>query len=1303
MSEIEPRPSDSGQGSDPNEESIDLIVESVLERLQRDEPVDFPEINLSHPELQPGLASRLSTLRQVFEQFRDSEPLDQSETRDTVPSPHYEPPTIRRGISESEIIFQINCPHCRVDIRVQENQDEVICGNCGSSIQLTPENRPVANHSLATRLKRLGRFSLKEVIGQGGFGIVYRAYDTKLDRVVAIKLPREGVFVDKRDEQRFLREAKHVARLNHPHIVPVYEIGYEANSPYIVSEYIDGPTLGDLIRDRRIDSMDSAELLADVADAVGYAHEQKIIHRDLKPGNILLDQNHKPFVTDFGLARSEAGEFTITMDGQVIGTPSYMSPEQVRGDSSKVGPLSDVYSLGVIFYRMLTGELPFRGNKRLMLHQIQYEDPRAPRTLNDRIPRDLETIVLKAMSKDSARRYQSARALANDLRSAVRGEPILARPDTRMEKFTRLCRRYPVASTLAAALALSLLLVAAGGLSWAVREFVLRNRVSHQKELLQEEKNQSQYQHARTLVANGNNLIRAGDNIGSLPWIAHAFRVEHDVPDRQNSHRLRLGSLLSNCPHLISVKACPHSISESMLSPDNRLAAAGFDNGRILVWDIREDRTVIDSAEFNKVSAFAFSPDNRFFAAANRQGKIHVWNTLTGDKVGASSRHTNVVTVLRFNSASTILASGSIDRTARLWSFLESVEDRVFEHEIQITDLLFNSDETAICTLELLIRDSCSLNVWDINDPKAPKVRRSFPFGIRNMNLDRERDRLVGPTWDNEMFVIQLADNSPQPSIILPVDTDPLYVNIIATQDEEHPDQVLLATTSGIVQRRSLPTGEVLSELQTGISISSFATSSDGTIVAMGDRSNQVHVWDAEQHFAVCPPLHHSNVVRYLQFTNNGRYLLTSGQDGFAKIWDLTSCHSQRVVIPGAAEPLGTISESGKRVAIVNQENTCQLDIVSTANGRVIRKIQCPEPPKLLRFSPDDSELLVTFGHDLARVVNVESGVFTNEQYVAEDSFWRVFFSVDGRRIIGVDIPSKAEDVFNQPCQTLIWNRDTGEIAGRIQHSYLLQGLHLSEDGKYLAARCYDQSAQIWKADTGEPVTEKLHDKIGYTNDCDFSFNGEMFMTAVMTVQQVFIRDISSGTPIVAPLDLFADPTRAHFFQEGSNVIVATTDGTVHHWKPGDGAEPVLRTFGTYVERMTYDDRSGMLMTSSSRPVALSADERHQNATIQIWDMTTLEMVGPLFTSVETVEKVMFDANHLSVIAVHESGTVTNQRLVQDSRSLAVVSDIAAALSGYEINRSSRPTPLTADEFNEVWQRVKNRYPETSPSRYSPE
>ncbi|HEV3079526.1 MAG TPA: protein kinase [Gemmataceae bacterium] len=342
------------------------------------------------------------------------------------------------------------CPHCHnaIELIHLASKDEISCPSCGSSFRL--DQGGTTRASQVEEPRTLGKFELREKVGIGAFGSVYKAWDTELERIVAVKVPRAGNVAGSDELNRFLREARSVAQLRHPGIVPVYEVGQADGMPYLVSDFVKGITLEDALTGREFSFKEAAQLIADVAESLQVAHREGVIHRDVKPSNIMLADNGKPQLMDFGLAKRDAGEITMTVEGQVLGTPAYMSPEQARGEAHAVDGRGDVYSLGVILYRLLAGELPFRGNTRMLLHQVLHDEPKAPRSLNDKIPRDLDTICLKAMAKEPSRRYQDATQLAEDLHRFLKGESILARPVGRLEKTWRWARRNPAVASLAA-------------------------------------------------------------------------------------------------------------------------------------------------------------------------------------------------------------------------------------------------------------------------------------------------------------------------------------------------------------------------------------------------------------------------------------------------------------------------------------------------------------------------------------------------------------------------------------------------------------------------------------------------------------------------------------------------------------------------------------------------------------------------------------------------------------------------------------------------------------------------------------
>ena len=405
----------------------DLLVELVFAdfeyRLARD-----PETRIEHyfdryPELQRDRAISLDLIKHEFRLRQQQHPVTLEEYEIRFPD-------LAKALSE-RLGGQLDVRQEYSGLAARVAELLVGLSDDQASRELSPDDM-------------LDRYKIVEKAGRGGFGVVYKAYDTQLDRFVAIKTSRATTSGCAQTAGRLLREARHVAKLKHPSIVPVLDVGTYDGSIYLVSDFIDGQTLAQKIESRRTADLNTAQMLAEVARGLHFAHQQGIIHRDVKPSNIILDVEDRPYITDFGLSRSDDDGSLLTLDGVMLGTPAYLSPEQAMGNGNRVDARTDVFSLGVVMYQLLTGQLPFQGDRQSMIQRVIHIEPKPVRNFKPDVSWDLETVCMKALAKDPAHRFQSALEMAEELDRIARGEPIRSRRANPLTRLSRWCRQKPV-------------------------------------------------------------------------------------------------------------------------------------------------------------------------------------------------------------------------------------------------------------------------------------------------------------------------------------------------------------------------------------------------------------------------------------------------------------------------------------------------------------------------------------------------------------------------------------------------------------------------------------------------------------------------------------------------------------------------------------------------------------------------------------------------------------------------------------------------------------------------------------------
>ncbi|MBN1808676.1 MAG: SUMF1/EgtB/PvdO family nonheme iron enzyme [Planctomycetes bacterium] len=393
------------------------------------------------------------------------------------------------------------CYSCARDVVPVTRDGTPCCPDCGSPLAVG--SAAPRRYSVEELLERSGPYKVRERIASGGMGSVYRAFDTELEREVAIKVLLAGSGAADEDVQRFRREASAAARLRHSNIVSIHAVGEVDGSPYIVMDYIDGENLADLIEAGAVSPRRALDVVEQIADALHYAHLRGVVHRDLKPANIIIDSLGRAQLTDFGLAKRLDEKVHLTHTGTTMGTPAYMAPEQAEGLLEEIDAQSDVYGLGAVFYEILTGKPPFEGDNTMsILIDVIEEDPPLPRSVNPRINSDVETICLTAMAKSKRRRYPTALALAEDIRRFKRGEAIEARPVGFLSRtMRRVARSWPVLLTVT---------IAVAAVAVVVGVFYIRSGAQAQRLA------QDRLHKAQTALDESRRFLRSGDDRAAL-------------------------------------------------------------------------------------------------------------------------------------------------------------------------------------------------------------------------------------------------------------------------------------------------------------------------------------------------------------------------------------------------------------------------------------------------------------------------------------------------------------------------------------------------------------------------------------------------------------------------------------------------------------------------------------------------------------------------------------------------------------------------------------------------------------------
>ena len=551
----------------------------------------------------------------------------------------------------------------------------------------TPDQRAIA----------IPGYEILGELGRGGMGVVYRARQTKLHRVVALKMILSGAHAGEADLARFRTEAEAIARLQHPNIVQIHEIGEHEGKPFFSLEFCAGGALDRKLGGTPLPPKEAARLVETLARAMFVAHQANVIHRDLKPANVLLLTDGTPKITDFGLAKKLDDTSGQTQSGAIMGTPSYMAPEQAGGKSHEIGPAADVYALGAILYELLTGRPPFKAATPLdTVLQVVSQEPVPVRRLNPPVPTDLETICHKCLQKDPEKRYASAAALADDLARYSRGEPIAARPAGRAERAWRWCRRNPALAGSLAAVVVALLVGGgvAGWQAWEARREAARADLKAEDATREFLRAEGKAELARNETARANEETRkAQDAVKALKIqsteqrrLLDVMRIKEAVTAFDNNlveyARDTFGEVAeenrTSAWHFMR-RYCEGSdftfyghsnpVTSASWSPDGRTLATGSWDTTVRLWDAATGRSLKELKGHDvPVTSLAWRSDGRMLASASYENTVRLWDVATGRSLKELKGHTDSVTSVSWSPDDRILASASKDMTVELWN-----------------------------------------------------------------------------------------------------------------------------------------------------------------------------------------------------------------------------------------------------------------------------------------------------------------------------------------------------------------------------------------------------------------------------------------------------------------------------------------------------------------------------------------------------------------------------------------------------------------------------------------------------------